>query len=128
MRSRRLPVRPGLVVAGVLALTAAGCSSGPTELSAEDQAVVDAADVALVGTDNLQWEPDEASAEAGLVTFAMTCEGGVNHDLVIGEDELAVCRPGETVAGELELDAGTYEFLCSIPGHDRSMRGTLTVS
>jgi plastocyanin len=83
----------------------------------------------VVGTDRLTFEPETLEAAAGEVTFGLTCEGGVNHNLVLEElDEVvAECRRGETDLGTVELDAGTYTYLCTIPGHERTMRGTLTV-
>jgi plastocyanin len=88
------------------------------------------ADVAVVGQDNLQWSPNALEADAGEISVALTCEGGVNHNIVIDDtgEEVAECTPGETAEGTVELDAGEYTFVCTIPGHERSMRGGLTVS
>jgi plastocyanin len=125
--SRSRPLASRFCAFALVVLTA-GCASGPAEVSAEDQAVIDGADIGLVGTDDLTWEPDEVSADAGEVTFAITCEQSVNHNLAIEGEEVAACAPGQTVSDTIELDAGTYEFVCTIPGHERRMRGTLTVS
>ena len=86
------------------------------------------ADIAVVGTDTLRWEPEELTAEAGEISLALACQGGVNHNFVIDEvGVIAECGRGETVEATFELEAGTYEYVCTIPGHDRTMRGTLTV-
>jgi plastocyanin len=84
--------------------------------------------LAVTGTDDLTWDPDELEASAGTVEFELTC-GAAMHDLVIDEtgDEVAECMPDETVNGEVELEAGDYTYICTVPGHDR-MVGTLTVS
>ena len=114
-----------MLTAAVVLLAA--CASGPGELSAEDEAAIAAADLAFVGTDSLDFEPAEATADAGEITIALTCEQGVNHNLVIDEEIVAVCGRGETGTGTIELDAGTYEYVCTVPGHSQRMRGTLTV-
>lgn len=88
------------------------------------------ADIAVVGQDNLQWDTESLEAEAGEIAVALTCEGGVNHNFTIEEtdEQVAECDAGETDEGTVELDAGEYTYVCTVPGHDRTMRGTLTVS
>jgi plastocyanin len=125
----RIPPRArpfALFVAG--AALAACSSAGPSELSEEDQAAVGEADVAVVGGDDLTWDPTELTADAGEVTFALSCEQAVNHNLVVDGEEVAACAPGETASGSMELEAGSYEFVCTVPGHERRMRGALEVS
>jgi plastocyanin len=112
------------LAAAVLVLSA--CAGGGT-----DAPPVDVPDGALevVGTDRLEFVPETLSASAGAITFALTCEGGVNHNLVIDETDevVAECRRGQTGVGTVELEPGTYTYVCTIPGHERTMRGTLTV-
>ena len=112
-----------------LALLLAACGGdadgepGPEPTSAEDGVL------RVVGQDNLRWDVEELSAEAGTVEFELVCEDAVNHNIVIDEldEEVAVCAPGETSRGSVELDPGTYTYVCTVPGHERTMRGTLTV-
>ena len=120
------PLRPFVLAATAVVLAA--CASGPAELSEADQTLIDEADLAVVGTDDLDFEPDVAEVEAGEVTIALTCEQGVNHNLVIGEDIVAVCGRGETASGTVQLDPGEHEYVCTVPGHSQRMRGTLTAS
>lgn len=86
--------------------------------------------LAIVGQDNLQWDVDTLSASAGTVEFELTCEPGVNHNLVIDEldQEVAACAPGETDTGSIDLEPGEYTYVCTVPGHETTMRGTLTVN
>ena len=94
---------------------AAGAATGSVEVEAGD----------------LYFEQEELSASAGEVEFTLVNTGAVEHDLVIeeaGDTEVVLAAPGETVTGSIELEAGTYTYYCSIPGHRISMEGTLEVS
>jgi plastocyanin len=100
----------------------AGCSGGASDLPA--------ADLVVVGTDRLTWEPATLQARSGTSSVAIVCEPGAPHNLVIEEtgEEVAACTPGRTVFGEVTLDAGTYVYVCTVPGHELTMRGVLEVS
>lgn len=114
-----------LAIAVVAALVLTACGGGGGE---EAGGSGDA--LAVTGTDELLWDVETLSASAGTIEFALTCEDGVNHNLVIEEtDEMvAECAPGETATGSVELEAGTYTYLCTVPGHESTMVGELTVS
>jgi plastocyanin len=92
---------------------------------------VDATDgrVALTGRDDLTWDVTEITASAGTLTIELTCEPGVNHNVVVEEldVEVAACTPGRTESGAVELEAGAYTYICAVPGHERTMRGQLSV-
>ncbi|HSK22983.1 MAG TPA: plastocyanin/azurin family copper-binding protein [Egicoccus sp.] len=126
----RPPVR--LLLCAVVALVLAGCSGGgeatePTSVGTPDETGV----LRVTGTDTLRWDPAALEAPAGEITFELTCEERVNHNLVVEVDGertmVAECGPGDTAEGTLDLDPGEYPFVCTIPGHEASMRGTLTV-
>ncbi len=116
-----------LAVTTVLSVLLVACGGGNDAVTTPPDTD---ADVSVVGLDNLQWNETALEAEAGEISVALTCEGGVNHNFVIDETDevVAECAPGETDEGTVELDAGQYTFVCTIPGHERSMRGTLTVN
>jgi plastocyanin len=122
-----------LAVAAATALVLAACGGGDGEAAdSTDSAGGDAGGevLAVTGTDELLWDVESLSASAGTVEFELTCEDGVNHNLVIEETDetVAECAPGETATGSVELDAGTYTYLCTVPGHESRMIGELTVS
>ena len=117
-------VRGATLLAAMLLVTAC---NGNDDDAAADLPDTDA-DIAVVGTDTLRWEPEHLSAEEGQISLAMACQDGVNHNFVIDEvGEIAECGRGETVEASFELEAGTYEYVCTIPGHERTMRGELVV-
>jgi len=100
-----------------------GACGGSTDSALPD------ADIALLGTDRLTWEPDRVTVDAGTSSVAIVCERGANHNLVIEEtgEEIAACAPGRTAFGEVTLDPGLYTLLCTVPGHEVTMRGVLEV-
>jgi plastocyanin len=115
-------VRTAVLVAAT-ALTLAACGGG------SDGALPDA-DIALLGTDRLTWEPDRVRVEPGTLSVAIVCERGANHNVVIEEtgEELAACAPGRTAFGEVTLEPGNYTLVCTVPGHEVTMRAALAVA
>ncbi len=111
----------------VIAFVLAACG-GDSESSGEGEQATDGV-VRVVGQDDLRWDVEEVTVPAGTVEFELVCEDAVNHNLVIEEldEEVAACSPGETVTGEVDLEPGTYTYICTVPGHESSMRGELTV-
>lgn len=80
----------------------------------------------------LAYDTTELSAKSGKVTIDFDNPAPLEHNVVIEQDgkELAGFEP--IVEGEeeltAELEAGTYTFFCSVPGHrEAGMEGTLTV-
>lgn len=111
-------------LAAALLLTA--CGSDPEEGAPGETAET----VAVVGQDNLTWDSEGLTVDAGTITVQLTCEDAVNHNFVIEETDepVATCAPGESTSGTVDLDAGEYEYICTVPGHEATMRGTLTVN
>ena len=105
----------------------AGCGGDDPATPAADSA----SGAIEVEAGDMYFEPESLSAAAGEIEFTLVNSGAVEHDLVIeeaGDTEVAVAAPGETATGSIELDAGTYTYYCSVPGHRSSMEGSLEVS
>lgn len=123
MLRRSRPLAPLVVLA-----LAAGCASGgEDEGPAPEPVAADDGQVTIVGTDRLRFDVEEVTAEPGELTFELVCEDAVNHNIVIAGEVVVVCAPGETDTGTIELEAGTHRYLCNVPGHERTMQGTVTV-
>jgi len=80
----------------------------------------------------LAFDKTELTAKPGEVTIDFDNPSPIPHNVVIEEDgkELAGFEPiaegKEAVSADLK--AGTYTFLCTVPGHaEAGMEGTLTV-
>lgn len=76
---------------------------------------------------------DSNTASAGTVTFVVTNEGSMPHDFAIdvgGErHQTAMLQPGSSASLTVELQSGSYEYICTVPGHDiLGMKGTFTVN
>jgi plastocyanin len=114
-----------LLLAAILALLVSGCGGG-----GESAPAADAGPLELTGRDDLTWDTTMLQAPAGMIQIALTCGEAVNHNVVIEEtdEQVVACAPGETATGTVVLDAGAYTYLCTVPGHSGTMRGTLTVS
>lgn len=117
-----------LVMVGMVALVLAACGGGDDAPSAADSPPAEGV-LRVVGQDDLRWDVEELSAPAGTVEFELVCGDAVNHNLVIDElgEEVAACSPGEVATGSIELEPGTYTYVCTVPGHEATMRGELTV-
>lgn len=109
-----------VILLGAASLVLAACGGGGAS-----------SEVSLLGTDSLEFEPNEVTAPAGEVEFELTSEEGVEHTLVIEElddEQVAAADAGETDSGQTELSAGSYTLYCDIEGHrEAGMEATLTV-
>lgn len=141
-----------LVVLSVLATVAlAGCFSGEPKVAEADQVGADqaaalqaseageaAAPTGGEGGEELQFvavdidysdAPD--TAPAGPLTFALDNQGNIVHNVVIdsvGEAPIVEAAGGEMATGNVTLEAGSYNYYCSIVGHrEAGMEGTLEV-
>lgn len=112
------------LILAVAAVTLFACGSDPQPTSTGDSTVT-------IEAGDLYFAPEQLNAAAGAITIVVDNVGMAEHDVVIVEtgDTIVVhANPGETATGTITLDAGTYTYYCSIPGHRASMTGELTVN
>ena len=115
------------VVAVAVALSA--CSSS-TATPATLPATVDLEVRAVSG---LKFDKTAYEATAGDVEIGYVNDDTIRHTLVVVEGdtkvgtlELKVNKRGDTDLGSINLPAGNYVLLCTVPGH-QSMKADLTV-
>jgi plastocyanin len=77
-------------------------------------------------------DPADPSAPAGEVTFEITNDGSIAHNLEVegdGVEEVSdTIDGGESTSLTVDLDPGEYEIYCNIGNHaEQGMEGTLTV-
>lgn len=84
-----------------------------------------------VTTVDIKFDPLELTIPANTdVTITVTNKGMLQHDFAIeGEDiESALLNNGDSADVVVNLPAGTYKFICTVPGHkEAGMVGTLIV-
>jgi plastocyanin len=83
-------------------------------------------------TGALAFQFSKATAKSGQVRLVMPNKASITHDISIKGGGVNKQGPrvgqGGTSKVTVSLKAGTYEFYCSVPGHEAGgMKGTLTV-
>jgi P-type Cu+ transporter len=128
---RRGPV--GLVRDGAFLVVVALLGLGlATTVVAADRAVTAALPTVSVTAKDVRFSPADVTVRAGeWSAISFTNADPVVHDWMVEAipNLDTVARPGQTTTLRFVLDApGTYEIVCSVPGHaEAGMVGTLTV-
>ena len=81
----------------------------------------------------LAFDKDTLTAKAGKVTIVMDNPSSLPHAVEIEgngvEAEGETVEKGGVSEASADLEPGTYEYLCPVPGHEEGgMKGTLTVN
>jgi plastocyanin len=77
---------------------------------------------------DIEYAEAPQSAQAGEVTLALDNQGDIEHNVTIEELDVKVEAPaGEVTTQTLQVEPGTYRYYCSVPGHESSMSGEITV-
>ncbi len=134
---RLLPV---LILAAVLAActgnTARHTNHMPTANTPQSQANQNEANITAtvnVTARDFEFLLSATEAEAGSIAFLVTNNGSMPHDFAITvagrQQKTSWLLPGASESLILELQPGTYDYICSVPGHDiLGMRGVFTVT
>jgi uncharacterized cupredoxin-like copper-binding protein len=120
-----------LVMAALLAAGCGGDDNGgttDTTTAAEGTTLQLAADPGGA----LSFDKTSLDAPAGSVTIELTNDSSVAHNVEVegnGVEEKSDTITGATTSLTVDLEPGTYEFYCAVPGHkEAGMEGTLNVS
>jgi plastocyanin len=86
-----------------------------------------------IAASGLSFAKTTATASAGTVTLSAVNPQSLPHDISIKGNGIDQQGPqvssGGTSTVTVTLKAGTYEYYCSVPGHEAAgMKGTLTVN
>ena len=128
-RQLAAPLMIAALAAAQLACGAGGQSGGGG--STADTSVPPADGSVRVETKLFGFELSTDTANAGPVTFVVSNNEFLPHDFRLrgnGLDEQTErLEPGETATLTLDLEPGTYTYLCTVEGHDENMQGTFIV-
>jgi nitrite reductase (NO-forming) len=82
-----------------------------------------------VTASEFKFELSKANVAHGNVVFTIVNNGKVAHDFSISGKTSPLVSPGESAKFTVTLEAGTFDYLCTVPGHaGAGMKGTLTVT
>lgn len=120
-----------LSVIGATSLALSACG-GDDESVAEGTVSASQGNSGLaVVAEDISFPEDTYQAAAGDVAVTYENGGSIGHTLVIdGVDgfKLTVGSKGDVDRGSVQLDPGTYELYCDVPGHrDGGMEAVLEV-
>jgi plastocyanin len=132
-------VRIAVILAIPIVLMASGCgggsSGGGSSSSSSTPAGSGGGQVVSIpiADSGFMFSITTATAKAGTVTLSAVNPQSTPHDISIkgnGVDEKGnQVSSGGTSTVTATLTPGTYEYYCSVPGHEQAgMKGTLTVS
>ena len=113
------------IVVGLMALSGIMHLAGMSEVSASDRAQAIA-----VGMKNTEFDPTEIRLTAGApASFAVRNSDFLVHTFTLEQADIDVSIIGgsEKLISLPALDVGTYQFFCTVPGHE-DMKGTIVVN
>ena len=123
----RIARRSLLVISSAIALTA--CSSS----TATPETLPATVGLEVHAVSGLKFDKSAYEATAGDIEVGYVNEDSIRHTLVVvegdtkvGTFEFQVNKRGDTDFGTINLPAGNYVLLCTVPGH-QSMKADLTV-
>jgi plastocyanin len=111
---------------------AIGKKGGPAAGGPSGTAKANAQNVIDIPTDpggQLLYKFKDATAKPGKVTLESKNDASVPHNIALKDGPTGpVVQGGKVSKVTTDLKAGSYEFYCSVPGHEQAgMEGTLTV-
>ena len=134
-----------ILVVVLAALALAACSKQPAEITANDQVPADqrtaaategggagategagGGDATWVAVD-IDFESAPETLPAGETTITLTNNGAAPHNVTIDDELIVEAAGGASAEGTIALEPGTYEYICSVPGHEASMNGEINV-
>lgn len=114
-----------IFLAGIVA------SCGGSSNSTSTTAVV--ADVVVIAESGIRLDQSSYTASSGSISIAYVNNDTIRHTLVVEKDgtkvsgfELDVSKKGDTDQGTVTLDPGSYQLLCTVPGH-QNMKASFTI-
>jgi quinohemoprotein ethanol dehydrogenase len=120
------PARPGSLTGGV---QHAGAKKTPKKKAPKTNAPANASTV-NVGATEFRFSFSTQTVHTGTVTFKVTNNGSIPHNLSINGQQTPNIDPASTATLKVNFaKPGSYPYLCTIPGHaEAGMKGVLKVN
>ncbi len=119
---------PLILAVAALSLAACGGTDDPAETTV---AAPDEAGDLTVLAEDISFPSDAYQATAGTIQVTYENVGSIVHTLVIEDVDdfkLTVNSNGDVDEGSVDLEPGTYDMYCDVPGHRQAgMEATLEV-
>ena len=139
IQSRTLGVGLGLGLVAVLAAGTLSAAEGIRPLHEEEDGAQATegggppADPNTFVAVDIDYEAAPVSLPAGTSELTLDNQGAIEHNVTLtgpGYDAQVVLKAagGSSLTEPVDLEPGTYEYHCSVPGHEAKMKGELTVS
>jgi uncharacterized cupredoxin-like copper-binding protein len=123
-----------LLTASALAVTLVTLAACGGSAAAKTATTTPRGEVVHVVLADFSITPAQAATKTGTFTLAIANSGKSPHNLTVedGSGKLVVhtadLKPGQSTTVSVQLPAGSYSTLCSLPGHaSLGMKGTLAV-
>jgi plastocyanin len=109
-----------------------GDSSGAACPAQVETKAVENGTISICASD-IKYDVKTITTAPGPLTVTLTNNGSLNHTFKVdGVDpgfELKTPSKGDTQTGTVTLEAGEYEFVCTVSGHEQQgMKGKILVS
>ena len=116
-------VRP--VLAGAAVIVVAGAVAGGAMSAGSESDVAQSGDVTVEAKD-VEFVPERVTVASGGGVFVDNADL-VRHTFTVEDETVDLAVPaGRARRVDIDLPAGTYQFVCDVPGHE-DMKGTLVV-
>ncbi len=128
-RSKRL-LAAGAMAVLALGVGACGGDDDPKEPNSEGRTVEAVGGKVEVSAKGIKFDVSTIKATAGALTVTFTNNDAVGHDFSVKnlDGKATPDLNGGSASVTYELEAGTYEFYCSLFGHEaQGMKGTIVV-
>lgn len=120
------------VAVGAFITLVAACGGSDSSGSSYKQPTGPSVATLKIESGNVFFKPTKLTSPKGIVTITLKNIESGTHDLVIRGVpgfQLEVSGGGSTSSEKIDLTKKSYEFYCTIPGHEAAgMKGTITVS
>jgi uncharacterized cupredoxin-like copper-binding protein len=118
-----------LALAFVVAVWAMAAKPGQAAVAAGSSSPAAGATVVTVDASEFRFALSRTSVPHGTVAFTLLNKGKIAHDFSIDGKTTPLVAPGKSTVLNVTLPAGSFFYLCTVPGHAAAgMKGTLTVT